>query len=380
MVGLALLRTVPRHRRCNLFHPLRDIECSNYLPSNRKLSTQALQGDDLSMNNNEKNTGILSKSKAPTAALADSLSTNNSSSITNSVRHPLKWSFYKRVLPPNLTALNSIEGKTLFREAMSQGMMEPYFPLSEQFLTQSDPAFCGVATLAMVLNSLEIDPTVRRWSTSGWRWFDEDVLLGPGSQCCINRDYVRSYGITLDQFLQMGKCFGADVKLFRPPFRVTSEGTNCSDPNCIDSFRTDVLKYSQKGKSLLVTSFCRSDLKQTGDDGHFSPIAGYHQPSDQVLILDVARFKYSPYWVPIKDLYLAMSSVDETTRRPRGWLIIKKSARRIGQSNFLNREGKRPVEIVASHDDDAESCPIGVIKKEFCPAAGVCKKIREGFV
>ena len=38
-------------------------------------------------------------------------------------------------------------------------------------------------------------------------------------------------------------------------------------------------------------------LGQTGD-GHFSPIGGYDAASDQVLLLDVARFKYPPHWVP----------------------------------------------------------------------------------
>ena len=36
-------------------------------------------------------------------------------------------------------------------------------------------------------------------------------------------------------------------------------------------------------------------LLQTGD-GHFSPVAGYHAGTDSVLVLDVARFKYPPYW------------------------------------------------------------------------------------
>lgn len=30
-------------------------------------------------------------------------------------------------------------------------------------------------------------------------------------------------------------------------------------------------------------------------DGHFSPVAAYHEERDMALILDVARFKYSPY-------------------------------------------------------------------------------------
>jgi glutathione gamma-glutamylcysteinyltransferase len=38
-------------------------------------------------------------------------------------------------------------------------------------------------------------------------------------------------------------------------------------------------------------------------DGHFSPIGGYSAREDMVLILDTARFKYPPHWVPLEMLY-----------------------------------------------------------------------------
>ena len=38
-------------------------------------------------------------------------------------------------------------------------------------------------------------------------------------------------------------------------------------------------------------------------DGHFSPIGGYSAAEDMVLILDTARFKYPPHWVPLEMLY-----------------------------------------------------------------------------
>jgi hypothetical protein len=41
-----------------------------------------------------------------------------------------------------------------------------------------------------------------------------------------------------------------------------------------------------------------------------SPIAVYHEKTDQVLILDVARFKYQPYFCSVTDLYNAMTPKD----------------------------------------------------------------------
>ena len=56
--------------------------------------------------------------------------------------------------------------------------MECYFKLAEQFRTQDEPAFCGLTTLVMVLNSLSVDPG-RVWK-GPWRWYHENML-----DCCV---------------------------------------------------------------------------------------------------------------------------------------------------------------------------------------------------
>jgi glutathione gamma-glutamylcysteinyltransferase len=61
--------------------------------------------------------------------------------------------------------------------------------------------------------------------------------------------------------------------------------------------------------------------KDTGD-GHFSPVGGYHKGRDLVLILDTARFKYPPHWVPLSELHAAMAHLDSATGRPRGAFLL----------------------------------------------------------
>ena len=60
--------------------------------------------------------------------------------------------------------------------------------------TQDEPAFCGLASLAMVLNALAIDPR-RAWK-GPWRWFHEQML-----DCCQPLSQVLQTGIVLDQVL-----------------------------------------------------------------------------------------------------------------------------------------------------------------------------------
>lgn len=44
-----------------------------------------------------------------------------------------------------------------------------------------------------------------------------------------------------------------------------------------------------------------------------------------VLILDVARFKYPPHWVPIDIIFKAMLTIDKSSQKQRGYIILSKS-------------------------------------------------------
>ena len=45
-----------------------------------------------------------------------------------------------------------------------------------------------------------------------------------------------------------------------------------------------------------------------------------------MLILDVARFKSPPYWVPVPLLWDAVTAVDELSGSPRGWVTLEAAA------------------------------------------------------
>lgn len=82
----------------------------------------------------------------------------------------------------------------LFQEALADGTMMGFFKLVEQYRTQTEPAFCGLTSLAMVLNALCIDP--RRTWKAPWRWFDETLL-----DCCKALESVKAEGIDFEQVL-----------------------------------------------------------------------------------------------------------------------------------------------------------------------------------
>ena len=53
---------------------------------------------------------------------------------------------------------------------------------------EEDPAFCGLSTLVMTLNALNIDP--RRLWKGPWRWFSEDMVRGKAACGCAMRGAV----------------------------------------------------------------------------------------------------------------------------------------------------------------------------------------------
>ena len=293
-----------------------------------------------------------------------------------------RYSFKKRVLPSNLTAFTSKEGKMRFIRALTSNYAEAYYPLSQQFLNQSDPAYCGVTTLVVVLNALAMDPNVR-WR-GGWRWYgDESMLL---EHCCLEEERVAREGISMEMFGGLARCQGVKAVLKRPVAEKLDAGL-CK----IDEFRNDIIdavrmppktdlenidvndlnsfNSNSSGGYFVVTSFSRSSLNQTGD-GHFSPIAAYDLETDSCLVLDVARFKYAPYWVTVQDLYDAMIPHDSMTDKSRGWILMyppeTNKEQKLTSRSVEEMEGKRLAACVPSAGSGVPICPMESMKKEYC--------------
>ncbi|KAJ3068584.1 hypothetical protein HDU98_008273 [Podochytrium sp. JEL0797] len=209
---------------------------------------------------------------------------------------------------PTLTSFNSKEGKRLLKECLARGTAESFLQLSGNLTHQSEPSFCGLGSLAIVLNALEVDPH-RRWK-GAWRWYDETLL-----SCCTPLDSIRHKGITFDEFASLAQCNNLQVESKRCESGVVSKREFIQDLKrvCGDA----------EGGEQMVVSFSRKILDQSGE-GHFSPVGCFHEESGMVLVLDVARFKYPSYFVHVDVLYEAMKPVDKETGRSRGYFVMAK--------------------------------------------------------
>ncbi|KAI9593168.1 phytochelatin synthase [Syncephalis fuscata] len=215
----------------------------------------------------------------------------------------MRSTFYRRPLPKHLVAFDSTEGKQFFRRCLDKGHAEGYFHLADNFSSQSEPAYCGPSSLAMVLNALQIDPR-RRWK-GAWRWYTDELL-----ESCLPMSVVKRKGITFSQFACNGHC---EVVAKRP-----TEFT-------FDNFVADLRRVTSRmdNGEHMVVSYARATLGQTGD-GHFSPIGAFYPGRPHyALVLDVARFKYPSYFCQTRLLYEAMKPIDRTTGKCRGWFLLR---------------------------------------------------------
>lgn len=169
---------------------------------------------------------------------------------------------------------------------------------------------CSLGTLSMVMNSLNLDPN-RLWKGS-WRYFSEETL-----QTIKPFELVQKEGITFREFYCTAKLNGVSTKIY--PSNQSSE----------DEFRTviqnSINSMNTKHPFHIIACFDRKSLSQTGS-GHYSPIGGYNKERDLLLLLDVARFKYPPYWVSLNSLWNAMLPIDDISGEPRGFLTIGRNS------------------------------------------------------
>lgn len=212
--------------------------------------------------------------------------------------------FYRRELPSDLVSFTSAAGRKLFKESLNEGFAEGYFNLAGNFTVQSEPAYCGPSSLAMVLNALEVDPG-RTWK-GVWRWYSDELL-----ESCRTESDLKANGITYDQFLCLASSH-AQV--------VSKRGRTATR----EEFLRDIKYVTQRDDVFMVLSFSRRVLGQTGD-GHFSPIGAYHSGTNMALVLDSARYKYPSWFGDVDKLYDSLQPDDKETGLPRGYFLISRA-------------------------------------------------------
>jgi hypothetical protein len=209
---------------------------------------------------------------------------------------------------PSLIPLSEPAGLHLLA---GSGHRADYGALAGALLTQANLAYCGVASSAMLLNSLAVPaPAVPGYGPYRF-WTQENFFEDPATRSVKAPELIARQGMTLDQLrdllaskgLQVRTIHGRDIELLALRRLLVSSLANPLD--------------------RLVVNYDRRQLGQTGG-GHIAPLAAYHAASDRVLILDVARYRYPSVWVPLVDLWRALRGLDSASGLSRGLVVVER--------------------------------------------------------
>ena len=211
-------------------------------------------------------------------------------------------------LPTGLTDFTSPDGEKFLLESKA---LEAYFPLSIHFVTQRTQAYCGVASMVMVLNALNV-PAPSTPDYQPYRTFTQDNVLDDKTDAVLPRDVLARQGMTLDQLGALLALHSVAVEVHH-----AAEGG-------LDAFRAAASAALATNDRFVIVNYLRKILgQQTG--GHISPLAAYDEKTDRFLILDVARYKYPPVWVKASDLFDAMNTADAANGgKTRGYVVAAK--------------------------------------------------------
>ncbi|MTJ54458.1 glutathione gamma-glutamylcysteinyltransferase [Anabaena sp. UHCC 0253] len=212
-------------------------------------------------------------------------------------------------LSSNLISFDTPEGETLLIASKSKS---DFFPLSTQFVTQNNQAYCGVASIVMVLNSLKI-PAPEAPQYKPFRVFTQDnFFTNEKTRNVVTSEIVSRQGMTLSELGGLLGSYHVQVKVYH------------AGDTSLEEFRKLAAENLKQTKNFVVINYLRKEIGQERG-GHISPLAAYNELTDRFLIMDVSRYKYPPFWVKTADLWKAMNTVDSTAGKTRGFVFVSKN-------------------------------------------------------
>ena len=175
-----------------------------------------------------------------------------------------------------------------------------YWALSAYYLPQLTNASCSVASVAMLVNALRglperaEDPLVTQASlleeVDSARWSAQSAEDGDGVTFADLEGYVRrglaAFGIE-----------AVEVEVLKP---------SDDSPATLERVRRLLAENERSERDIALVYFNQGVLTGDWDGPHIAPIGAYDAESGRVLIMDVDREWYVPYWSSDAKLLAAM--------------------------------------------------------------------------
>eukprot|EP00565_Helicotheca_tamesis_P003512 CAMPEP_0185734994 /NCGR_PEP_ID=MMETSP1171-20130828/24072_1 /TAXON_ID=374046 /ORGANISM="Helicotheca tamensis, Strain CCMP826" /LENGTH=365 /DNA_ID=CAMNT_0028405153 /DNA_START=157 /DNA_END=1254 /DNA_ORIENTATION=- len=186
-----------------------------------------------------------------------------------------------------------------------------FYHYQQGWEAQMTQSYCAVATSAAVLNSLRGKIQLPQdniyvpfpWATQKQLLLNEDVRKNIFNIDTTKRLYV---GLGLFMVEDLLNYHIRDQGFLAKAHSVDPEKEEME--SVIEKIKAAVLD----DKSRVMINYDRGGIGQGPmGHGHFSPLGAYNFLQDAFLVMDVAKYKHPPVWVPSAKLFSGISTVDK---------------------------------------------------------------------
>lgn len=243
----------------------------------------------------------------------------------------LRLSFQQTTTKKPITYLSGIDAysylldTTTIIPTISQ-YSNDFFLISSGLDSQINQAYCGVATVVAILNSLRfikttdeddgvdvpVDPNFDPYPYATQidvfnNCTRQTVISHTGGGPGVDGILTPPYGLNMDQVSKLLQCHLQSTKTY--DWKVSIQYVD-NTHQTVGKMKFDLKNALFDPNSRVLVNYDRETVGQVGG-GHWSPVGSYSDSIDAFLILDVAKYKYPPVWIQSERLFDAMSTQDE---------------------------------------------------------------------
>ena len=194
-----------------------------------------------------------------------------------------------------------------------------FWQLIPNYSTQRDGAACSVATVTMLVNAARAEAGLKLNANDSL--ITQEGLLKKVKNSAW-KDWLSKggHGVSLDE---VGPITAESLKsVGLNPTQVEVVHTNDLSEKTKKKLHQALIDSEKPHGPFLLANFIQGTYTGDAHIGHFAPIGAYDAEKKRVLILDPDREWYEPYWVSEETFLKGMATLDISTLKHRGYIIV----------------------------------------------------------
>lgn len=198
-----------------------------------------------------------------------------------------------------------------------------YWTLASFYVPQTTTSDCSAAAIVMLINALRGLPARADEQVLS----EHGLLTGVGDDVWMGKITEDGSGVT---FAETGTYLRKSLDAFGlTGATIAAVQPKPADPGALEALRAALAANEASGDDVMLIYFNQGVLTGDWDGPHISPIGAYDAARDRVLIMDVDRDWYVPYWTPTTSLLAALQKPAPAEQGPLagetgGWLVATK--------------------------------------------------------